>query len=187
MGRQYAYFTAEDDQTAAAAFALGAWPPPTFPTKDIGLTEDIRVDELPDLESLLTGRSVEEITADPRCYAEIVSELDEHAGVEECGIMAVTDTFTRALAAADLSTLPEQYYGSTLPETYYHYYGDALRQLAAVARVGPRWTDQRGPEQVGRRHQRDGDHCFFLTRPWRRAAGWFQCGYSAAVGAPASG
>jgi hypothetical protein len=135
MGLQYAYFTAEDDEAAAAAFALGAWPlpPPTFPTEDIGLTEDVRLDELADLESLLTGRSVQEITADPRCYAKIVTDLDEDAGVESSGIMAVTDTFTRALAAADLSTLPEMYLGSTLPEMYYDYYRDALRELAAVA------------------------------------------------------
>lgn len=124
MGLQYAYFTAEDDEAAAAAFALGAWPPPTFPTKDIGLTEDVRLDELADLESLLTGRSVQEITADPRCCAKIVTEFDEDAGVDVCGIMAVTDTFTQALAVADLSTLPEM---------YDDYYQDALRELAAVA------------------------------------------------------
>jgi hypothetical protein len=132
MGLQYAYFTAEDDEAAAAAFALGAWPPPTFPGEGMGLTEDVRLDELAYLESLLTGRSPEEITADPRCYAKIVSEFDEDAGVDLCGIMAVTDTFTRALAAADLSALPEMYLGPMLPE-YHDYYRGVLRELAAVA------------------------------------------------------
>ncbi|SCF18241.1 hypothetical protein GA0074696_3239 [Micromonospora purpureochromogenes] len=129
MGLQYAYFTAEDDEAAAAAFALGAWPPPTFPTEEIGLTEDVRLDDLADLESLLTGRSAQVITADPRCYAKIVTEFDEDAGVDLCGIMAVTDTFIQALAAADLSTLRKMshgYYG-------YDYYVGALRALAAVA------------------------------------------------------
>ncbi len=133
MGLQYAYFTAEDDEAAAAAFASAAWPPPTFPTEGIGLTEDVRLDELPDLESLLTGRSVQEITADPRCYAKIVTQFDEDAGVDLCGIKAITDTFTRALAAADPSTLPEMYLGSTLPEMYYDYYRGVMRELAAVA------------------------------------------------------
>jgi hypothetical protein len=133
MGRQYTYFAAEDDEAAEAAFALGAWPPPTFPTEAMRLTEDIRLDELAHLESLLTGRSVDEIEADPRCYATIVTDFNEESGTDECGIKSVTDTFTRALAAADLSTLPDMYLGSTLPEAYYSHYADALRELAAVA------------------------------------------------------
>jgi len=130
MGLQYAYFTAEDDEAAAAAFALGSWPLPTYPTKDIGLTEDIRLDDLADLEGLLTGQSVQEITADPRCYAKIATDFDEGAGVDLCGIMSVTDTFTRALAAAELSTLRS---------ICRHYYGNddhsvgVMRELAAVA------------------------------------------------------
>jgi hypothetical protein len=129
VGLQYAYFTAEDDQTAAAAFTLGQWPRPTFPKEDVGLTEDIRLDDLAGLESLLTGRSVEEITADPRCYAKVATEFDEDAGVDLCGVMAVTDTFTRALAAAD---------PSTLRDVCYEYYGDdfdvgVMRELVVVA------------------------------------------------------
>ncbi|MGC5022701.1 hypothetical protein, partial [Micromonospora sp. DT47] len=76
------------------------------------------------LENLLTGRSVQEIRADPRFDADIATQFNEEAGVVECGIVAVTDTFTRALAAGDLSTLPEAYY----------LYVNALRELAVVAR-----------------------------------------------------
>jgi hypothetical protein len=133
MGLQYAYFAAEDDEAATAAFTAGLWPSPTFPADAKRLTEDIRLDELAYLESLLTGRSVEEIEANPRCYATIVTDFNEEAGTDECGIKAVTDTFTRALAAADLPTLARTYFGPMVPEAYYSHYVDALRQLAAVA------------------------------------------------------
>ena len=129
MGLQFAYFTAEDDEAAAAAFALGAWPPPSFPSDGVALTEDIRLDDTADLESLLTGRSVQQITADPRCYVKIATEFDEAVGVDLSGVMAVTDTFTRALAAADVSALREVCYG------YYghDYNAGVMRELAAVA------------------------------------------------------
>jgi hypothetical protein len=117
MGLQYVYFTAEDDE-AAAAFAPETWPPPTYPN------EDIRLDQLDDLEDLFTGRSVQEIRADPRYNADIVTDFNEEAGVVEGGIMAVTDTFTHALAVRDLSTLPAPY----------AVYVDALRELAVIAR-----------------------------------------------------
>ncbi len=114
MGLQYGYFTAEDDE-AAAAFMLAAWPP---------LREDIRLDDLAELEELLTDRSVQDTMADRRFGAEIAEQVDEDAGVAECGVVAVTDTLTRALAVADPSTLPATWYVPV----------DTLRELAVVAR-----------------------------------------------------
>jgi hypothetical protein len=119
MGRQYAYFAAKDDQVAIAAFESSAgWPPFT------SFSEEIRLDDLDYIENLLTGRSVQEIRADPRFNAGIAEQIDEHAGVVECGVMTVTDTFTRALAGADLNTLPDEYRDYVVP----------LRDLAVVAR-----------------------------------------------------
>jgi hypothetical protein len=117
VGKHYEYFAAADDNAATAMLEV-AWPPPTF--RD----EMIRLDDLAELEELLTGRSVQEIMADPRFAAEIAVVFNEEAGVVECGILAVTDTLTRALTAPDLPTMPAAW----------DYLTDALPELAAVAR-----------------------------------------------------
>ncbi|WP_329250258.1 hypothetical protein OG417_04705 [Actinoallomurus sp. NBC_01490] len=98
MSLLYEFFTAEDD-TAAAAMLTVACPPPVF------RTEGLRSAALADLESLLTGRTEAEINADPRHGADVAELFDEDVGVAECGVLSVTDTLTRALAAADVATL----------------------------------------------------------------------------------
>jgi hypothetical protein len=134
MGLQCEYFSAEDDEAAAtfmqamegwtwAPRAFGGqtppgWPSPTYPT------EDIVPGELPYLENFLTGRSVQEIRAHPRFNADIVTEVDEQVRAALAGIVAMTDTFTLALAGADLSTLPEE-------ADYLDV--DVLQELAVVA------------------------------------------------------
>lgn len=90
------YFTAENDEAAAAM----DWEPPTF--RD----ELPRPHELDGLEALLTGRSIQEIAADPRFDARIFDPVDEDGDlVGEYGVIAVTDSLTHALATADNATL----------------------------------------------------------------------------------
>lgn len=92
------YFAAKDDEAATTLMAE-PFEPPTF--RD----ELPRPHELDGLEALLTGRSIQEIAADPRFAAVIAEQVDEDAGVAECGVVTVTDTLTRALATADSATL----------------------------------------------------------------------------------
>ncbi|MFB9839614.1 hypothetical protein, partial [Actinoallomurus acaciae] len=102
---------------AAAGILTAAWPPPVFRDEGLGPAA------LATIESLLTGRTEAEITADPRHGAGLGELVDEGAGVAECGVLTVTDTLTRALAAAPAS------------ETSVGPWADAaVRGLAAVAR-----------------------------------------------------
>jgi hypothetical protein len=118
MGLQYIYFTAKDDEAARAFLVVDPWPPPTYPN------EAIPLDLLDDFESLLTGRPVEQIRAHPSFNADIVTQIGEHSGVAECGIVSVTDTLTSAVADVDVSALPSTY----------EIFADPLRELAVVAR-----------------------------------------------------
>jgi hypothetical protein len=93
MGLLYEYFTAVDDRAAAAMLTAGL-DPPTF-------LDEVNANELYEIESLLTGRSAAEITADPRFHALVAEQADDGAWGGECGVVTVTDSFTRALAAAD--------------------------------------------------------------------------------------
>ena len=119
MGLQYEWLTAADDAAAVAAFssAQGLPAPSVF-------MEDVRLDMLDQFEHILTGRDIAEIVADPRYAAELANQVDEDTGVWEVSLSAVTDTFTRALAEADLSRLPEAYRDLE--------YG--LRELVPIAR-----------------------------------------------------
>jgi hypothetical protein len=117
MGLQYLYFGAEDDEAARDFMLAKPWPPPTY------FNEEIRLDMLDEFENLLTGRPAEQIRADPLFLANVATQIDEDAGVEEWGIVSVTQTFTRALANSDLSTLPADYDDFVEP----------LRELAVVA------------------------------------------------------
>jgi hypothetical protein len=99
METRYEYFAAEDD-TAATAMLSTDWEQPTY-------CGELPVTELDDLESLLTGRSIAEIAADPRYGAQVAELVDEDADVTEGGVVAVTDSLTRALATADAATLAE--------------------------------------------------------------------------------
>lgn len=96
MSLLYEFFTAEDDR-AAAGILTAAWPPPVFRDEGLGPAE------LAAIESLLTGRIEAEIIADPRHGAGLGELVDEDAGVAECGVLTVTDTLTRALAATPAS------------------------------------------------------------------------------------
>jgi hypothetical protein len=100
VGRLYEYFTATDDHAATAVLTT-ACEPPTF--RDEGIPPE----ELGYLEALLTGRSIQEIRADPRLGADLIGMVDELSGVAECGVMAVTDTLMHALATADATTLAQ--------------------------------------------------------------------------------
>src|SRR5262249_27547214 len=97
METRYEYFAAEDD-TAATAMLSKDWEPPTY-------CGELPVTELDDLESLLTGRSIAEIAADSRYGARVAELVDEDADVTEGGVVAVTDSLTRALATADAAKL----------------------------------------------------------------------------------
>lgn len=113
-------FAAPDDETAIAVLEDG-WGPPVH--RDDGLRPQV----LADLEALLTGRASQEIAADPRNGAQIAEVFNEDAGVAEGGLVTITDTLTRALAAADTATL------DAVAETWTH--GEyAVRGLATVAR-----------------------------------------------------
>jgi len=92
-------FAAPDDETAIAE--LGDWldRPPVH--KD----DKLRPEVLTELEALLTGRDSQEIAADPRHCVQITEIFDEDAGVEEAGLVTVTDTLTHALAVADAEAL----------------------------------------------------------------------------------
>jgi hypothetical protein len=59
----------------------------------------------------------------PGTPPELAVHVDEEAGVELWGLATVTDTFTRALAEVDLSTLPEPYQEVL----------EAVQELVAVA------------------------------------------------------
>lgn len=120
MGLMYEYFAAENDG-AATLILTEAWPPPTF------CDEGIPPEVLAELEALLTDRSSQDIAVDPRHGTQIATKVDEGAGVAECGVVTVTDTLTRALAAADDATL------STVAATWQHPEA-TLPGLAAVAR-----------------------------------------------------
>jgi hypothetical protein len=120
MGEMNEVFAAPDDETAIAVLEDG-WGPPVH--RDDGL----RPQALADLEALLTGRASQEIAADPRHGAQIAEVFNEDAGVAEGGLVTITDTLTRALAAADTATL------DAVAETWTH--GEyAVHGLATVAR-----------------------------------------------------
>jgi hypothetical protein len=93
MGLLYEYFTAADDRAAAAMLTAGL-EPPTF-------LDEVNANELHEIETLLTGRSAEEITTDPRFHALLAEQAADSALAGECGVVTVTDSLTRALAAAD--------------------------------------------------------------------------------------
>jgi len=121
MGLQYDYFVAADDAAAIAAFsAPGGIPAPSL------FTEEVRFDDLGEIEHILTGRAIAEIVADPRHAADLADRADEDTGLWEVSLSTVTDTFARALAEADLSTLPEAC-RDVAP---------ALRDLVPIARHG---------------------------------------------------
>ena len=118
VGQMNEYFTAADDEAATA----GVWQPPTF--RD----ELPRPHELDGLEAQLTGRSTQEIAADPRFAARIFDPVDEEGDmIGESGVIAVTDTLTRALATADSATLAAAAAAAGFPEY-------AVQELADVAR-----------------------------------------------------
>jgi len=98
MGLLYEYFAADDDW-AATAILTTTWPAPTF--RDEGIPPHT----LDHLEALLTGRSTQEVAADSRFGAVIAEQVDEEAGVTECGVVAVTDTLTHVLATADAAAV----------------------------------------------------------------------------------
>ncbi len=88
-------FAAQGDESAIAMLEGDGWGEPFY--RDEGL----RAQDLAELEALLTGRTSQEVAADPRHGLHIAELFDEGAGVAEAGLWTVTDTLTRALAAAD--------------------------------------------------------------------------------------
>jgi len=120
MGMQYQYFAAGDDAAAISAFRSGK------PLADPHvLMEEVMLGDLGDFEQALTGRSAEDITADPRYRREIaVDYLEEDPQVEECGLVTITDSFAQALAGADLDELPG----------WFSEVAEAAADLAVVAR-----------------------------------------------------
>jgi hypothetical protein len=118
MGLVYEFFAAEDDE-AATGILTAAWP------GEIVREEGVRPSDLAALEAVLTGRSDQEIAANPRHGALVAALYDEDAGVLEWGVVTVTDTLTRALAAADPATLAAAWPVSGL----------AVAGLAAIARL----------------------------------------------------
>lgn len=102
MGNLYEYFSAADDQTAAAVHGLIGGPTAdsafdTLFTKGIEPAVQIST-----LEGLLTGRSLDEIFADPRWSKAVVP--DTGAGH---GVLTLNDAVARALATADRARLAE--------------------------------------------------------------------------------
>ena len=91
----YPYFAAQGDREAATTAA--------------GIDAELAgvvvkgvdpLDELVRLESVLTGRSLEEIRSDPR-HGSVVAEFDEG----DCVVLSLTDPLTRALASAEPDVL----------------------------------------------------------------------------------
>lgn len=119
MGYQYEWFTAADDAAAIAAFSA----PVRLPSPSL-FSEDVRLDLLGEIEHILTGRATEDIAADPRYIAQLAQRVDEDTGMWELSLSTITDSFTTALAAADLSQLPQAY-------QVFEY---GLQELALIAR-----------------------------------------------------
>ncbi len=116
----YVVFAAQDDEGAIAMVGDG-WGSPVH--DDDGLRSEV----LAELEALLTGRDSEEIAADPRHGVQVTEIFNEDAGVVEAGLVTVTATLPRALAAADAEAL------SAAAAAWSH--GEyAVQGLATVAR-----------------------------------------------------
>ncbi|MDL4773219.1 MULTISPECIES: hypothetical protein [Thermomonosporaceae] len=96
MGVLFDYFSAVSDDEAAQ---VAGWPggpgcpPPGCPAKDFVVTKIDVCAQLGRLESLLTGRSYDEITRRPLHAGEVALHPDR-------GVMTVTDEFSTALATA---------------------------------------------------------------------------------------
>jgi hypothetical protein len=121
MGEMNEVFAAQDDETALAMLEGGGWGSPSYGD------EGLRAQDLAELEALLSGRASQEVAADPRHGLRIAELFDEGAGVAEAGLWTVTDTLTRALAAADSTALSAAAAAWGNRES-------AVRELAAVAR-----------------------------------------------------
>lgn len=119
MGSFYEYFSAADDDAAITALR----DPDGVPVPSL-FTEEIRLDELEYLEHALTGRDAAGIHADPRYLIQLATQFDEDSGTDECGLVTIPDSVTRAVAESDPSNPPESYEA----------YGDVLGKLAVVAR-----------------------------------------------------
>jgi hypothetical protein len=121
MGEMNEVFAAQDDETALAMLEGGGWGSPSYGD------EGLRAQDLAELEMLLTGQASQEVAADPRHGLHIAELFDEGVGVAEAGLWTVTDTLTRALAAADSAALSAAAVAWGNRES-------AVRELAAVAR-----------------------------------------------------
>ncbi|MFD4671625.1 hypothetical protein ACFWNN_17950 [Lentzea sp. NPDC058450] len=91
MGVLYDYFAAPTDELAATAIDGG--PVHRFPTVETKSLDPAVV--MGQLEELLTGRSYDEISDDPRCGEDVAIEHDG-----EVLVLTVTDGLRDALAAA---------------------------------------------------------------------------------------
>jgi hypothetical protein len=127
VGELNVVFAAQDDEAAIAI--LGDW---GFNTLSDGSPvhhdDKLMPDVLAELESILTGRDGQEITADPRFATRIFDPVDEDGDmVGDYGLIAFTNTLTRALAVADAEAL------SAAAAAWSH--GEyAVQGLATVAR-----------------------------------------------------
>jgi hypothetical protein len=121
MGEMNEVFAAKDDEAAIALLEGDGWGPPFY--RDEGL----RAEDLAELEAVLTGRTIQEIAADPRHALHIAEVFVEGTDMAEAGLWTVTDTLTRALAGADSAAL------SAAPAAWADR-EDAVGGLAAVAR-----------------------------------------------------
>jgi hypothetical protein len=121
MAEVHVVFTASDDK-AAIAVLDGDWRPPVY--RD----ERLRPDVLAELAALLTGREGQEIAADPRHGVQVAEFADEEGGEVEAGLITITDTLTRALAAADTEAL------SAAAVAWSYGAVDTVQELATVAR-----------------------------------------------------
>jgi hypothetical protein len=155
MSVLFQYFSASDDEEAAAAINMPGGPgrpvpaesarsgwkrrravPATAPVFDIALTGGFDpVVQMGTLEAELTGRDYDEITAGPR-PGYTVARTDDGQRL----VIALTDELTEALAGADVQQLrsaaepwsrTDEFFGHGDPDIL----ADALSEMAGLARA----------------------------------------------------
>jgi hypothetical protein len=100
MGILFDYFAAPTDAAAAAVIDRPGGPAATYPTvADTGIDPEVQCGTL---EELLTGRSYDEISEDPRWGEPIAAQ-----GGGERLVQRLTDGLLDALAGADAARLAE--------------------------------------------------------------------------------